>query len=256
MSETNEWAISEGGMKKFHHSLRSRQTRHWLIRKAYKRFNINKPFKSLSFSWKVLAPIIYSALMKGYMNILYTTLTPVFTATFKYITEWHFTPGQAGLAFITTVVGTVLGSLAGYIFFKVERNSFHKRMLRERLSMLPYLPVAFAPSSLFACGGLIAFGTTVKEGQIITPLAATTLAITGTTLGVLTAEAIMYRTAKGPTADTTHAITFLGSLAGGLFPLIAQGLYLLPSGIVWTNTISGVGALFILERVWYWYRNR
>ncbi len=255
MSETNECAIFEGGMKKFHHILRSRQTRHWLLTRASIRFSINKPFKSHDFSWTVLAPVIYLALMKGYMNILYTTLTPVFTAMFKYITTWHFTPGQAGLTFITIVVGTVLGSLAGFIFLEIERDVLHKRMRRRDLFLLPYLPLAFAPSSLFASGGLIAFGTTVKKAHLINPLAATTLAITGTTLGVLTAEAFMYRTAKGPIADTTHAINFLGSLAGGLFPLIAQGLYLLPSGVGWTNTISGVGALFILERVWYWYRN-
>ena len=220
------------------------------------RFSINKPFKSLRFSWKMLAPIIYSALMKGYMNILYTTLTPVFTATFKYITDWHFTPGPAGLLFLTIVAGTVLGSFAGYIFLKVERDALRKRVLRGSIKLLPYLPLAFALSSLFASAGLIAFGMTVKGGQIVNPLVATALAITGTTLGVLTAEAVMYRTARGAIAETTHAINFVGSLAGGLFPLIAQGLYLLPSGIVWTNTISGVGALFILERVWYWYRNR
>ena len=269
MSETDEWAISEGRMKKLHHLLLSRHTRRWLARSVSGSFDITELFKSLtswivlapaicigplrtlSFSWTILAPVIYLALMKGCMNILYTTLTPVFTAMFRNITKWHFTPSQAGFTFNTIVVGTVTGSLAGLIFLKMERNAVRKRMQREHLSLLPYLPLAFAASSLFASGGLIAFGMAVKMSQPISTLAVTTLAITGTTLGVLTAEASMYRMAK---ADTTDAINFLGSLAGGLFPLIAQALYLLPSGIVWTNAIFGVAALFILERVWCWYR--
>ena len=263
LSETDEWAISEGRMEKLHHLLRSRQTRRWLM----KGFSITDlfetlvilplaicigPLMTLSFSLTVLAPVIYSALMKGCMNILYTTLTPAFTAMFANVTKWHFTPSQAGLTFNTIVAGTVTGSLAGFIFLKMERNAVRKRMQRGRSSLLPYLPLAFVPSSLFASGGLIAFGMAIKRSQPISTLAVTTLATTGTTLGVLTAEAFMYRTAQ---RDTTDAINFLGSLAGGLFPLIAQALYPLPSGLVWTNAIFGVGALFIIERVWYWYRS-
>ena len=263
LSETGERAISEGRMKKLHHLLRSRQTRRWLkmrvsITDLFRSLVILPlaicigPLLTLSFSWTVLAPVIYSALMKGCMNILYTTLTPVFTAIFENVTKWHFTPSQAGFTFNTTVVGTVTGSLAGFIFLKIERNAVRKRMERGRSSLLPYLSLAFVPSSLFASGGLIAFGLAIKRSQPISTLAVTTLATTGTTLGVLTAEAFIYRTAQ---RDTTDAINFLGSLAGGLFPLIAQALYLLPFGLFWTNAIFGVAALFIIERVWYWYRN-
>ena len=263
MSETHEWAISEGRMEKLHHLLRSRQTRRWLM-KGFSITDLSEtlvilpfaicigPLMTLSFSWTVLAPVIYSALMKVCMNILYTTLTPAFTAMFANVTKWHFTPSQAGFTFNTIVAGTVTGSLAGFIFLKMERNAVRKRMQRGRSSLLPYLPLAFVPSSLFASGGLIAFGMAIKRSQPISTLAVTTLATTGTTLGVLTAEAFMYRTAQ---RDTTDAINFLGSLAGGLFPLIAQALYLLPSGLVWTNAIFGVAALFIIERVWYWYRS-
>ena len=263
MSETDERAISEGRMKKLHHLLRSRQTRRWLMRRVsitdLFRFHDRLPLAicigplmTLSFSWTVLAPVIYSALMKGCMNILYTTLTPVFTAMFENVTKWHFTPSQAGFTFNTIVVGAVTGSLAGFIFLKMERNAVRKRMQRGHLSLLPYLPLAFVLSSLFASGGLIALGVAVTRSQPISTLAVTTLATTGTTLGVLTAEVFMYRTAQ---RDTTDAINFLGSLAGGLFPLIAQALYLVPSGLFWTNAIFGVAALFIIERVWYWYRS-
>ncbi|KAK0507431.1 hypothetical protein JMJ35_009954 [Cladonia borealis] len=255
MSETEERAISFGRMKKLHHLLRSRQSRRWLVRRPYLGSFIYNPLKVLGFSWTMLAPVIYSALMKGYMNVLYTTLTPVFTGVVKYITKWHFTPSQAGFTFDTMLVGTVTGSLAGFIFSKLERNALRKRMQRRHLSLLPYLTLAFIPSSVLASGGLIAFGTTVKKAQTISTLAVTTLATTGTTLGVLTAEAFIYRTARGPIAETMHATNFLGSLAGTLFPLTAQAFYLLPSGIVWVYTIWGVAALFILERVWYWYRN-
>ena len=133
-------------------------------------------------------------------------------------------------------------------------------MMRRILSSFWHdLPLAFVASSLLTFLGLSAFGWTVlviKEDHIIWPLVASTMAITGTTLGVLTAEDFIYRTFKGRIAHAINASNFLGSLAGGLLPLIAQGLYLLPFGLGWTNTICGVGALFILERVRYWYRKR
>lgn len=220
---------------------------------------ISKPFKSLHFSWTVLAPLIYLALMKGYMNILYTTLTPVFTAMYTSTSKWYLIsgPGSAGLTFTTTVGGTVLGSLIGYFLFEWGFDGLHKMTRRSGFRLRHYLPLTFVPSSLLTSLGLIAFGWTVlvvKGTQIFAPLIASTLAITGTTLGVLTAEEFIYRTSKGPIADAIHASNFLGSLAGGLLPLIAQRLYLLPFGLGWTNTAVGVGALFILERVGYWYR--
>ena len=246
-------------MKKFHHLLRSRQTRHWLMTRASIHFSIKKLFRSLDFSWIVLAPVIYLALMKAYMNILYTTLTPVFTAMSKYVTAWHFTPGQAGLTFITIVIGTLLGSLLGYILFDWKRDKLRRRMQARDISLWQYISLAFVPSSLLASIGLIVFGWTVllvKEAQIIAPFVATTLAITGTTLGVSTAEEFICRITNGHDTDAIHASNFLGSLAGGLFPLIAQGLYLLPFGVGWTNTLFGVAALFILKPVWYWYKKR
>ena len=254
MSETSEWAVSQGGIRKSRNLLR------WLVPRARNRLSINKPFTSLQLSWTVLAPLIYIALMKGYMNILYTTLTPVFTAMYTSTPRWYLIsgPGSAGLTFTTTVGGTVLGSLTGYFLFKWGRNGLHETTRRSGFSLWQYLPLAFVLSSLLTSLGLIAFGWTVlvvKGTQIFAPLMASTLAITGTTLGVLTAEGFIYCTSKGPIADAINASNILASLAGGLLPLIAQGLYLLPSGLGWTNTICGVGALFILERIWYWYRN-
>ena len=253
MSETSEWAISERITRK------SRNLLQWLIPRARNRLSINKPFKSLPFSWTVLAPVIYLALMKGYMYILYTTLTPLFTAKYAPNPKWHLisSPGSAGLTFITTFVGTVFGGLIGCVLFVRRRDRLHRMMRGGVSSFWRHLPLVFAASSLLTFFGLSAFGWTgslIKGTQILLPLAASTLAITGTTLGVLTAEDFICRTSKGPIADAINASNFLGSLAGGLLPLIAQSLYLLPSGLGWTNTVYGVGPLFILERVWYWYR--
>ena len=255
MSETSEWAISKGGTRKSHRLLR------WLIPRATNRLNTNKPFRSLSLSWTMLAPIIYLALMKSYMNILYTTLTPVFTAMYTSTPKWDLIsgPGSTGLTFISTFVGTVFGSWIGYMSFVRRRGNIYSMMRRSHAFFWTYVSLLFVASSLFTFLGLSAFGWTVllvKETQIFAPLLASTLAITGTTLGVLTAEDFICRTSKGPIADAINASNFLGSLAGGLLPLIAQSLYLLPFGLGWTNTIYGVGALFILERVGYWYRKR
>ena len=255
MSETSEWAISKRGTRKSHRLLR------WLIPRDINRLRIKKPFKSLRLSWTMLAPIIYLALMKGYMNILYTTLTPVFTTMYTSTPKWDLIsgPGSAGLTFISTFVGTVFGSWIGYMSFVRRRANFHSMMRRSRASFWRYVPLVIVASSLLTFLGLSAFGWTVllvKKTQIFLPLAASTVAIFGTTLGVLTAEDFICRTSNGPIADAINASNFLGSLAGGLLPLIAQRLYLLPFGLGWTNTICGVGALFILERVGYWYRKR
>ena len=245
MSET------KAGTRKSHHVLL------WFIPRATKRLSINKPYKSLHLSWRVLAPVIYLALMKGYMNILYTTLTPVFTAMYTSVPKGGLIlgPGSTGLTFISTFVGTVFGGLLGYILL-VRHSRLLKMMRRSASSFWSYLSKLFVASSLLTFLGLIAFGWTdlFVHTYISLPILASTLAFIGTTLGVLTTEGFIHYTSKGPVADAMHASNFLASLAGGLLPLIAQGLYLLPSGLGWTNTIFGVGALFILERVWYWHR--
>ena len=254
MSETCEWAISEGQTRKSRNLLRLR------IPRARNRLCFYNPFKSLHLSWTVLAPVIYLALMKGYMYILYTTLTPAFTAAYISTPKWHLVsgPGSAGLTFLTTFVGTIIGGLVGCFLFARRRNRLHQTMRRHFFYPRRNIPLAFVASGLLTFLGLSAFGWTVlvvKENRIILPLAASTIAITGTTLGVLTAEDSVCHIWEGPVADAMKASNFLGSLAGGLLPLIAQGLYPLPAGLGWTNTIYGVGALFILRSAWYWYRN-
>lgn len=252
MSETIEWANSNGGIRK------SRNLVRWFIPRARHRVSINKPFKSLRPSWTVLAPVIYLALMKGYMYILFTTLTPVFRSTYTSTPKWHLIsgPGSAGLTFLTTFVGTIFGGLIGYVY-SMRRISWLQRG-NSRTYLWRFIIRGFVLSSLLTSIGLIAFGWTVsvlKESQIFAPLVASTLAITGTTLGVLMAENLTYCRSMELIDGLIHASNFLGSLAGGLLPLMAQVLYLLPPGLGWTSTIYGVGSLFILERVWYWYRN-
>ena len=253
MSETIEQANSNGGIRKSRNLLR------WFIPRARHCLSISKPFKSLHLTWTVLAPVFYLALMKGYMYILFTTLTPVFTSAYTSTPKWHLISGSgsAGLTFLTTFVGTIVGGLIGYVYYKRRRLYWLHRgnTLSYRWH---FLLIGFVLSSLLTSLGLIAFGWTVsvlKEDQIFVPLVASTLAITGTTLGVLTAENSIYCRPMELIAGSIHASNFLGSLAGGVLPLIAQIFYRLPLGLGWTNTIYGIGSLFILERVWYWYRN-
>ena len=246
MSETRVWVPSIGELSKPHN------LRRWFISGARHPLKIKKPFKSLHLSWAVLAPVVYSGLVKGYPYILYTTLTPAFTAMYTSTAKWHLVSGlgSAGLTFLTAVVGTIFGGLARSIFFVRRRNWLLQSVQRSISSVWRDILLSFVASGLLNLLGLTAFGWTVllvKETQIILPLAASTLAFTGTTLGVLTVEDFI------PTADAINDSNFLGLLAGGLLPLIAQGFYLLPFGLGWTNTAFGIGALFILERLWYWY---
>ena len=253
MSETRVWVPSIAELSKPHN------LRRWFILTARHPPNIKKPFKSLNLSWAVLAPVVYLGLMKGYPYILYTTLTPVFTAMYTSVPKSHLILGlgSAGLTFLTAFLGSIFGGLAGCVVFVQRRGGLQQTVPRSDSSVRRDLVLAYVASSLLTSLGLTAFGWTVlvvEETQITLPLAASTLAFTGTTLGVLTLEDSIRN------ADAINDSNFLGLLAGGLLPLIAQGFYLLPSGLAWTNTAFGIGALFILmfllERVWYWYRKR
>ncbi len=134
----------------------------------------------------------YLALMKGYMYLLYTTLTPVLTSSYSYATKWHLGPRKAGLAFLAIFIGSIIGSLFGCVLFRWARDRIDQKMEKSRKTIAQYEQLPLVPSSLIICCGVVGFGwSVVKAKHLIVPLVATLLVSLGTSLTVLTIERIL-----------------------------------------------------------------
>ncbi len=189
--------------------------------------------------------------MKGYTYLLYTTLTPIFTPSYSYATQWHLGPGKAGLAFSAIFIGNMTGSLIGYVLFHRLLPRIDRNLKRKGKSIAQYQQLPLVPGSLLAWLGVVGFGwSVVKAKQLIQPLAATLLASLGTSLTVLTIEAYLADIFSRDFADAIDASTFLGSLIGFLLPLFGLLLNNTPFGIGWTCTVFGTFALAMLGETW------
>lgn len=260
MSETNERQILRRSIAREQNLPRYQAFRHWLdygvpFKLSFRRA-ISRPTRLLKSSRTVTILVLYLALMKGYMYLLYTTLTPIFTPSYSYATKWHLAPGKAGLSFLGIFIGNIIGSLIGCVLFQWACDWIDQKMEGRGKVIAQYRQLPLVPGSLIVCYGIISFGwSVVKANQLIVPLVATLLASLGMSLTVLTVEAYLVDIFVRDSADALAADNFLGSCIGGLLPLIGQGLYVSSFGVKWTYTICGIVALVILERTWYLWRN-
>ena len=255
MSETSEQIILQRSIARDQNLSLYQTFRHWLpvafpfkytIRQA-----IRGPIRLLRSSSTVTRIVLYLALMKGYIYIFYTSLTPIFTPNYGLATKWRLSPGKAGLAFLAIFIGNMIGSLFGYVLFRGLLHQMDRKFEKKGKAIAQYRQLPLVPGSLFACWGVVGFGwSVVKAKQLLSPLAATLLASLGTSLTVLTIESYLADVFSRDFAYAIDASNFLGSLIGFLLPVLGQLLDSTPIGIGWTYTVCGSFALAMLGDTW------
>lgn len=197
---------------------------------------IISPSKMLALSPVVSVLAVYLGLVYSYMYLLYTSFTPVFQ------TQYGFSTGAAGLAFLGLGIGFVLGQLFvglfadRYLRYQAKHSSDGKTKPEDRL------PPLFA-GSLLIPAGLVWYGWSAEyQTQWIVPILGTTIVGIGCVLDFLSMQMYLVDTFGIYAATATATNTIVRSLFGALIPLAESSLYD-RLGYGWRNTTLAFIAL-------------
>ncbi|KAF9890222.1 hypothetical protein FE257_006134 [Aspergillus nanangensis] len=198
--------------------------------------SVVRPSKMLLFSPIITMMCIYIAVLYGLLYILFTTFTFVFEG------QYHFSTGAAGLSFLGSGVGMLLGlsyiaSLSDRaIKKKISQNQIPKPEDRLGLHMV-------LPGSLSIPIGLFIYGwTTEKLVHWIVPEIGCAMLGFGMIVIMMCIQTYLVDAYTIHAASATAASTVLRSLVGALLPLCGLKLYD-AIGLGWGNSLLAFIAL-------------
>jgi len=198
--------------------------------------NLVRPWKLFIFSPIVTAMCIYIAVMYGLLYILFTTFTFVFQDVYNFSTS------SAGLSFL----GSGVGTLMGLVFVGGLSDFFIKKKMAAGLTIKPEDRLPFAitvPAVLGLPIGLFIYGWSVQyKVHWILPQIGT--AFLGFGMIAITMAVSTYLVDAFPVhaASVTAANAVLRSLLGALMPLLGLDLYD-ALGFGWGNSLLAFIAL-------------
>lgn len=189
------------------------------------------------------SPIIF--LMCSYVAVMYGLLYILFTTyTFVFEGEYGFSSGTAGLAFLGSGVGMLLG-----LAFAATQSD--KRIRSKIASGEPILPedrlryTLIIPACLCLPVGLFIYGwSTQYRVHWIVPQVGNAVIGFGMIAILMCIQTYLVDAFTIHAASATAANTVLRSLLGALFPLFGLKLYN-RIGLGWGNSILGFIALAI-----------
>jgi MFS family permease len=195
------------------------------------------------FSPIVAAMCIYIAVLYGLLYILFTTFTFVFEDVY------HFTTSTAGLAFLGSGIGTLLGlAFVATLSDKIvaaRRTNDRPGKPEDRLP-----PLIVVPSALFIAFGLIIYGWGAEKAvHWIVPQLGTALTGFGMIAILMCIQTYLVDAFTLYAASVIAASAVLRSLLGALIPLGGLGLYD-AIGLGWGNTLLGLIALMLAPIPW------
>ncbi|KAH8703473.1 major facilitator superfamily domain-containing protein [Talaromyces proteolyticus] len=221
----------ETGNPKLHSKFDSSKT-------AYETFSqaIIRPTKMLLFAPIVTILALYIALIYTYMYLLFTTFTFIFEE------QYGFNSGEAGLAYLGTGIGFILGLfVTGFYSDKVVRK------IRKTQPPKPehHLP-PMAVGAILLPIGLFFYGWTAQYAvHWIVPIIATGFFGLGLLLGFMPVQVYLVETYTIYAASAIASNTVLRSLFGAVVPLAGQKMYA-TLGYGWGNSLLGFIALIFI----------
>lgn len=207
-----------------------------LTSKQFVSQSLIRPFKMFIFSPIVAAMCIYIAVMYGLLYLLFTTFTFVFQDVYSFSTS------SAGLSFIGSGVGTLLG--LGFVG-KLSDALIQKKMAaggtvqpEDRLPYIITVPSVLAlPAGLFIYGWCVHYKVHWIGAQI-----GTTVIGFGMIAIVMAVSTYLVDAFPLHAASVTAANAVLRSLLGALMPLVGLDLYD-ALGFGWGNSLLAFIAL-------------
>ena len=189
--------------------------------------------KLLLFSPIVLALSIYTAVVYGYLYLLFTTMTIVFEQ------QYHFSSGSVGLTFLGIGVGSVFGVITfGVASDKILKYMSAKGEMKPEYRLPPMIPGAFViPVGLFIYGW-----TSEKLAHWIAPIIGTSFVGFGLLATFMPTQTYLVDAFTIYAASALAANAILRSSLGALLPLAGRKMYS-GLGLGWGNSLLGFIAL-------------
>ncbi|KAJ5247128.1 MFS transporter cpaT [Penicillium chermesinum] len=188
-------------------------------------FSIVRPVKMLVFSPIVIMLSTYVALVYGYLYLLFTTISEVFTE------QYHWSQGSVGLAYL----GIGIGSLFGLSVLSATSDSLLKFLTRKHGGepKPEYRLPPMIPGALLVPSGLFIYGwTAYYRTHWIVPIIGTSLLGLGMLLSFMTVSTYLVDAYTIYAASAVAANTVLRSLVGALLPLAGPRLAFSPLPII------------------------
>ncbi|KAI1147590.1 MFS general substrate transporter [Nemania diffusa] len=202
-----------------------------------------RPVKLLLFSPPVTLMSIYIAILYGLSYILFTTFTFVFED------QYGFTASRAGLSFLGSGVGTIIGLFYGSLISDpVIKKAIAKKGAAEPEDRLTF--IITVPAALTIPAGFFLYGwATQMKLHFIVPMVGNALNGFGTIAVLMCIQTYLIDAYTEHAASVIAANAVLRSLLGALLPLFGLKLYD-SLGLGWGNTLLGFLALAFAPVPW------
>lgn len=198
-------------------------------------FSLIRPLRMLFLQPIVTVCAVYIATIYGLMYILFTTFT------FVYEGQYHFSSVGAGLSFIASGIGMLMGlavtaTCSDRIYQRAVAAGQGRPEKRLHWSMV-------LPGSVLIPAGLFIYGwTTYYQVHWIAPMIGSAMMSIGTIIITTAIQTYLVDSFSENAASVNAANTVLRSVVGGLLPLAGLDLYD-AIGLGWGNSLLGFIAL-------------
>lgn len=205
---------------------------------------IIRPSKMLILSPIVLITSVYSAVIFGYLYLLFTTFSLVFQGSYG------FSPGNVGLSYL----GIGIGSLIGLFLFAALSDWLIGKLSNGGEIKPEYRLFPLIPGSLFVPIGLFWYGWSA-QAQIfwIMPIIGTAWIGFGVLATIISIQTYLIDSFTRQAASALAANMVLRSLAGAFLPLVGPKIYAV-LGLGWGNSLLAFVALAMAPITWIFYR--
>ncbi|KAL4786577.1 major facilitator superfamily domain-containing protein [Aspergillus varians] len=209
------------------------------------RHSITRPIKMLLFSPIVLLISLYSGTLFGLIFLLFTTLPSVFE------TDYHFSTGVTGLAYLGLGIGMVLGlTLFAVLSDKLLGQSRNGTVSRpeDRLILMKY----FAPITPLGC---FLYGWSAHyHVHWMVPILGTSIIGLGALFIVMPAQVYLVDAFGAEAAASALAANLVVRSPFGAFLTLAADPLYARLGLGWGNTVLGFICLAFTPVPWLFCR--
>lgn len=206
---------------------------------------IFRPVKMLLFQPVVFILSLYMAVVYGYLYLLFTTITALYTL------EYHFGEGIVGLSYLGLGVGMFIG-LFGFAITsdRVSKQLTERNGTRKPEYRLPPLIIG----ALFVPVGLMWYGWSAQAHQHwIMPIIGTCWVGVGLILTFMPISTYLVDAFTVHAASAMAGNTVLRSLVGAFLPLAGPQMYA-TLGLGWGNSLLAFIALALWPASILFYR--